>query len=259
MDVQQQVLDLASQSVTAAHSFIGEMRPPLSPPGRPQCALFLTIAEQYEAAVHLIVVGMPTHAAMHVRGMQEAFADLRLLGRHGDHVRRMRYNQLDGAKRMYKRMLDSDFLPDIHKIGPAEALRDMQREHAPLHEEFKKKRMTQIEAFCRAELTDLISSYTLFCSFAHNDLGALALRHQGETGMTHRSPPRLDDTFAFTYVAMSVLFRAALDLEKIVYLPEGRFDHHMSGLRRLLDQVTALSPYDDIEHGNQESRPKAAR
>nr|MBH1517797.1 hypothetical protein [Stenotrophomonas maltophilia] len=88
-----QTLALATEQLTAVNTLIGCMRPPLAPPGRPQCALFLTVAEQFEAAVRLAHAGLITHSAVHVRSMLEATADLHLLGQDSQHVERMRYKQ----------------------------------------------------------------------------------------------------------------------------------------------------------------------
>lgn len=106
----QRLIAIATRMIPATQALVEEMRAPLDPPGRPQCALFLSIAEQFEAAILLSQAGLTTHAGVHVRSMLEAQADVYQLATKGDHVRRMRYEQALGEKKLYDRMLATELL-----------------------------------------------------------------------------------------------------------------------------------------------------
>ncbi|WP_448132813.1 DUF5677 domain-containing protein [Stenotrophomonas rhizophila] len=243
------LLAVAAQQVDAALKFISEIPPPARPPGRPQCALFLTIAEQHEAAVRLLEVGLTTHAAVHIRGMLEALSDLCLLGISEDHVRRMRYDQVGGAKRLFERVIAVEGLPEPLRVQYQSQLSDLTQSYAPLHEEFRRNRLEQAEAFVRAGLQDLLPQYTMLCSFAHNDLTALAYRHQQGERMAHRSPPSYADTHAFVVMSSVALTRAAHQLQNVIRLPEGRYEHHMETIGKLLQKICELSPEEQAFSG----------
>jgi hypothetical protein len=263
MNQTRQLVDLAIQQVTAVTALIGEMRPPVASPGRLQCALFLSISEQHEATTLLTQAGLTTHAAIPLRSMLEALADLRLLGAGPSHVERMRYKQKHGEKKLYASILDAEELP-AHSGEMFDArLAECMVQYDPLHEKFGKRgnRRSQADDFIAAGLTDLIATYSMLCSFAHTDLAALAYRHQGEHGMTYRAPVPYDVTFMMLSVASYVLLTAAQTLEKIVYLPEGRFAHHFAILDRLQAQMMHLRPMlaGNFDVPEQECRPEAAQ
>lgn len=259
----QQLVALAIQQVTAVAAFIDEMQPPVASPGRLQCALFLSIGEQHEATTLLTQAGLTTHAAIPLRSMLESLADLRLLGVDARHVQRMRYKQAHGEKKLYASILDSKELPELTREMFDVRLAECMVQYAPLHDEFgkRKKKPSQADDFIAAGLSDLIATYSMLCSFAHTDLAALAYRHQGERGMTYRAPVPYDVTFMTLSVASYVLLTAALELEKIVYLPEGRFAHHVAILDRLQTEMMHLRPElaSNFCAPERESRPEAAQ
>ncbi|MER3053048.1 DUF5677 domain-containing protein [Xanthomonas hortorum] len=239
----QRLVGLATQQVYAMSAFIGEMRPPLSSPGRPQCALFLSLAEQHEATTLLTQAGLSTHAAINLRSMLEALADLHLLGLESDHVARMRYKLVKGEKSLYTPMLEAEDLPEGDRVMLQQRLAQCMEHYTPLHDKFgKKEKRSQAQDFIAAGLRDLIAPYGLLCSFAHNDLAALAFRHQGQQGMTHRAPALYDLAFMILSLASYVLLNAADAIKEVVYLPEGRFAHHYAILERLQAEIMLLRP-----------------
>lgn len=263
MNKTRQLVALAIQQVTAVAAFIGEMHPPATSPGRLQCALFMSIAEQQEATTLLAQAGLTTHAAVTLRSMLEALADLRLLGADAKHVERMRYKLKNGEKKLYASILEAEGLPTHSREMFDERLAECMVQYAPLHDEFGKgkKKRSQADDFIAAGLTDLIATYSMLCSFAHTDIAALAYRHQGEHGMTYRTPVPYEVTFMTLSMASYALLSAALALEKIVGLPEGRFAHHFAILDRLQAEMMHLRPKlpSNSYVPEQESRPEAAQ
>ena len=236
------LLAVAALHVEAALKFIAEIPTPATAPGRPQCALFLTIAEQHEAAVRLLQVDLTTHAAVHIRGMLEALADLCLLGISDDHVRRMRYDQVGGVKRLFERVVAMEELSESERSHYQVQLNQLTQTYEPLHEEFRRNRLEQADAFVRAGLKDLLPHYTMLCSFAHNDLTALAYRHQRGDRMTHRWPAPYADTHASVVMSSLAFMRAAQHLGHAIRMPDGRFEHHMETLDGLFQKMCELAP-----------------
>lgn len=237
---------------------VAEMRAPLDAPGRPQCALFLSIAEQFEATVLLAQAGLTTHAGVHVRSMLEALADVYQLASKSDHVRRMRYEQAHGEKKLYDRMLATDLLEPHDRAMLEARLAECLTRYQPLHEEFRRGKPSQADHFIAAGLPELIGPYTMLCSFTHSDLTALALRHQGERGMILRAPVAYGVLFLVLSLATYSLVHAARALEAVVYLPEGSYDLHMARLEALQDELMVLRPeLPEADQAN-ESRPEAA-
>lgn len=239
------LMDVAADHVKAVQQFIADVRVPPTAPGRPQCALFLTIAEQHEAAVRLLQVDLTSHAGVHIRGMFEALADQCLLGISEDHVRRMKYDQVAGAKRIFERVAAVDGLSDSQRADYKAQLDELTRTHAPLHEEFRVKKLNQAEAFAHAGLHDVLPYYTVLCSFAHNDLNALVYRHHRGDRMTHRTPASYADTHAFTVMSTLALMRAAEQIGRVVTMPDGRLEHHMAVLGGLFQKIMELAPQEE--------------
>ncbi|HGM5043370.1 hypothetical protein I5U56_05025 [Stenotrophomonas maltophilia] len=219
-----QTLALATEQLTAVNTLIGCMRPPLAPPGRPQCALFLTVAEQFEAAVRLAHAGLITHSAVHVRSMLEATADLHLLGQDSQHVERMRYKQARGEKRFYDQMLAYEGLPDGVRTMIDGRMADCLARYEPLHEEFGGTLPTQAASFKAAGMDFVIGLYTMLCGFSHNDLSALALRHQGDSTMMHRAEVPEAVASLILSLASTALMHATYPMNGIAWTPEGEFD-----------------------------------
>jgi hypothetical protein len=252
------LVSVALRVIPATHALVEEMRPPLGPPGRPQCALFLSIAEQFEAAILLAQSGLTTHAGVHVRSMLESLADVYQLAAKSDHVRRMQYEQAHGEKKLYDRMLATDLLQPHDRSMLEARLADCMTRYQPLHQEFRRGKPSQADHFIAAGLPELIGPYTILCSFTHSDLTALALRHQGERGMILRAPVAYDVLFLILSLATYSLVHAARALEAVVYLPEGSYDLHLARLESLQDELMVLRPKLPEAEQTNESRPEAA-
>lgn len=250
----QSVNALVTRQLYEVNTLVGKMRPPMGPPGRPQCAVFLTIAEQFESAVRLSQAGLVTHAAVHVRSMTEALADLYLLGLDPQHVDRMRHKKLHGEKSFYEESLKSQHLSDDAKKMITARLAQCLQEHGPLHAVFKAKRK-QADTFAAAGLEHLMVPYVLLCSYAHSDLAALAQRHQGEKGMTHRA--EVDDgiSYLILQLASATLMQATAPIKDIAKFPDGMFDKQFEAMHQIYTALVALRPGSDAKHQNEEGRP----
>lgn len=254
----QKVLAPASEQLHEVNALIITMRPPLGSPGRPQCALFLTIAEQFESVVRLAQANLLTHSAVHVRSMLEAAADLRLLGSDPEHIDRMKYDQAAGERRFYEQLLASDRLPDdVRQYVDARQPLCIER-YTPLHERFKRRKLSQADLFLLADMSYVIGYYTMLCSFSHNDLTALSLRHQGDRSMTHRATPPDSIAFLVMQLASTALMLATEQMRAIALFPEGEFELRFGAMNRAFAALLQLCPGDDDDSGNEESRPEAA-
>lgn len=248
MSLAQHALALSVRQVDAVTALIAEMRPPLDPPGRPQCALFLTIAEQFDATVCLARANLLTHGAVHVRSMIEATADLFMLGLRDNHVRRMQYEEAYGAKRFYERLLESHQLTAADREMIEANLAECVGRYTPLHEEFKKDKLYEVEKFTATELPEFIGIYSMLCSFVHNDLTALSLRHQRDTpGMIFRAP--LDDGISFLILqaAQHAMVRSVEYIGEIAWFPPGHFEQHRDTMHRLYRQLVDSRPLQRTE------------
>jgi hypothetical protein len=228
------VLDLAEQLLTAAQTLIGQMRPPRSAPGRPQCALFLTIVEQYESAVSLARIGLITHGAVHVRCMLEALVAMTLLGQESEYVDQMKYERLRGEKKVYENVLTNS--PDLTEAQRADLearLAICKAAFDPLHAKGFRPHVISKD-FGKAGFADLSASYALLCSFSHNDLTALAFRHQGDHGMTYRTAPPPDVVLTIMSVAIVSLVSATRPLAEIAKFPDGHFEHQFQAMDHIL-------------------------
>lgn len=226
-------LHIAAQLLTAAQSLIGRMKPPLTTPGRPRVALFLTIVEQFEAALVVARAGLVTHSAVHVRSMLEGLASMRLLEIDADHVDQMRYEKLKSEKKVYENVLTNLDLPAETRADLEARMSSCAPEFDALHSRGLRPRVISKD-FGRAGLSDFAAPYTMLCGFSHNDLSVLAFRHQGESGMTYRAETSTEVLISIMSVAVTVLVAAARPLADIAKFPEGHFEAHDFEMNQLL-------------------------
>lgn len=235
------LMELTRKQLRLAIALVGTMRPPMSPPGRPMCALFLTMVEQFEATARLMEVKLVTHAAVHVRGMLEALADFSALHQSATHLDVMIYKQLQGERRTYTRAIDSQMLsaPDLLAMKAKLAACDLRYEtqKGKLTREQRGAKMEDV--FKSAGLPELISMYTMLCSLAHNDLAALAMRHQGEQGMEMRMEVPLSLTIMVHTMAHYALISAVPVLNDIAKFRDGSFQTHVSAMTETHTQLLA--------------------
>lgn len=236
-------VELSKQQLSAARTLASEMLAPLHTPGRPQCVLFLTITEQLEAAVLLTEAGLATHAAVHVRSMLEALVDQRLLGKHERYADRMRFTLQKSEVKLHSQSLDVPELPEEQRAFYAAKLEAAQRSLADLEAKVPKpeRSVPMADKFKDADLGVLLSYYTMLCSFAHNDLAALAFRHQGDEGLKLRAPDDEGLAFLVLFVAHVAVVTATQAVGEAATLPEGRFDEIRTEMVDLQYRMMAIS------------------
>ncbi|WP_349656131.1 DUF5677 domain-containing protein [Xanthomonas sp. 10-10] len=227
MSKRKQIFKLSNRQLEAAVDMAGCMRPPLVAPGRPQCAIFLTMIEQFEAALRLAEVGLATHGASHARAMLESLATFRLLGHKPEQITQMQYEQLRGEKKLYETVLQFPELVGEERKHIELRLENCLVTYRDLHAR-NVRPSKLIENFEAAGIAALAAPYTMLCSFAHNDLAALALRHQGEAGMTLRAGDSDDVVFLVMSIVSYALLDSVAGIGKIALFPDGRFEQHYS-------------------------------
>lgn len=234
-----QTIQLTTHQLHMARAMAGDMRPPLSAPGRPRCALFLTMVEQFEAALLLARAGLASHGAAHVRGMLESLVAFRILKKGIEHIDQMRFEQLRGEKRLYERVLKLSELSDAHRADIESSLEACKAEYQPLFDRSVRPSRI-IDQFEIAGIAGLAAPYIMLCSFAHSDLAALALRHQGDHGMTLRAGDTDEIRFLVLSIAHFAIVDAAADLGSIAKFPEGAFEGHYQTMLQTYENLMGL-------------------
>lgn len=226
-------LDIAAELLRTAQSLIGRMRAPLTTPGRPRVALYLTIVEQFEAALLVARASLVTHSAVHVRSMLEALVSMRLLELDVGYVDQMRYEKLKSEKKVYENVLTNPELPTETRADLEARLSACVPEFEALRSRGLKPRVIS-QDFGRAGLADFSVPYTMLCGYSHNDLAVIAFRHQGNSGMTYRAPMAPEVLLSIMSVAVTVLVAATRPLADIAKFPEGHFEQHDFEMNHLL-------------------------
>ena len=217
------LLDYAEAIQSCAVEVISRLSPPLIPPGRPRVALYLTIAEQFDAAIRLGRCGAGTHSAVHVRSMVEALVSMNLLATDPRHVDRMRFEKVRGEKRLYESLLSNTDLPNGQRQNLEARLMTCKAEYDALFAKGQRPRPISGD-FGTTGLSQFAAPYTVLCGFSHNDLAVIALRHQGDHGMTYRAEVPQEVMHSIFSIGMAVMIAATGPLPDIAMFPEGHFE-----------------------------------
>ncbi len=218
------LLGTAESILKSAQELISKMRAPATTPERPRVALYLTITEQFEAAIRLGRVGMGTHGAVHVRSMLEALLSMNLLAQRPGFTDQMRFDKLKGEKKLYESLLTNPNIPAADRASVQTRLDVCKAEYDALFAQgLRPRRIT--EDFSPAGLADFIGPYTVLCGLSHNDLFALAARHQGDQVMTYKAVVDDDLMQSIYSVAMTVMVSATEPLATITrFTVDGHYD-----------------------------------
>lgn len=185
--------------------------------------LVLTIAEQFEATVLLANAHMCTHSATHTRSMIEALVTMKMLESDDDYVNQMRYEQLRGERRVYEGILADPNIPNQLKDTIKERYGICNSECEAFRAAgLKPKKIS--DDLGTAKLLHLVGPYSMLCAFSHNDLAALALRHQGEKNMVYKQDDSPDFVQSVIATALIVLMDATQQFGKIAKFPDDHFD-----------------------------------
>jgi hypothetical protein len=217
------IVNSALAILASLQKLIDHMQPPLSGAGRPRVALYLTIAEQFDAALTLAKVGAGTHSAVHVRSMLEALIAMNLLGIDSGYVNQMRFEKLRGEKKLYEGLLSNTGLTEQQRKPLTTKLVTCKAQYEELHAKgLRPKRIA--DDLTRAGLGDYAAPYAMLCGFSHNDVAILALRHQGDDGMQYRAPVDQHILQSIFSIAMSIMITATQPLSEIALFPDGHFE-----------------------------------
>ena len=228
----QNIIKSADSIIAGAHEIIDNLRPAKEGPSRLRVALFLTIAEQFEASVHLFRVKMVSHAAVHVRAMLEALIYMNLLEIKDGYIEQMLYKQLKSQKKVIETMLNSNYISHITDDDQL-AIKKSLAECTPKFEEKHQAgiRSKQIsEELLEAGLSEFIAPYLMLCGFSHNDINVLAMRHQGDDAMTYKAPIHEEISDSIFFISIRIIMQATEPLPRIALFPEGRFE---SGFQKM--------------------------
>jgi hypothetical protein len=181
--------------------------------------LFLTIAEQYGAVLHLIEGGFSSHAPIVVRSMLEGLASLCNLVNDSAYLDQMKF---DNARSDVILFTEYAAEPCIQDDKEAIAMLTAWKGQAqPLFDELKAKGFRKqdiTEKFKKAKMSENYVAYRVFCSFAHNQLTTLNARHGGKFELRYHEEAPSETTASVMTVAVSILCRAFETLAKFTDL-----------------------------------------
>lgn len=190
---------------------------------RIRVSLVLTIAEQCEATCLLASAGMSTHAATHARSMIEALVAIRMLESNREYVDQMRFERLRGELRVYKGIIADPDIPEELKESIRSRAEGCDTEIQSLRKQGLKPRKIS-DDLGASKLWQLVGPYSMLCSFSHNDLAALAYRHEGDSGMAYKQGESSEMVNAVVSIALLVLMIAIEQLGRVARFPDGHFE-----------------------------------
>jgi hypothetical protein len=218
-----QLLKTAEQILEGLRSLIICSRPPVASPCRLRVSLVLTIAEQFEATLRLANAHMSTHAATHVRSMIEALVAMKMLETSSTYVDQMRYEKLKGERRVYKGILADPHIPELLKLSIKE-MDDICLSECEVFRAANLKPKRISDDIGAAGLGHLVGPYSMLCAFSHNDLAALAFRHQSEGGMAYKRADSPEFVESIISTSLMVLMDATDQFGRLAKFPDNHFD-----------------------------------
>ncbi len=217
-----QLLIVADKILEDVGALIRQSRAPTGGVGRLQVSLILTISEQYEAVLRLAKAQMITHSASHARSMIEALVTMKMLEIDDSYVEKMRYENLRGEKRVYEGLFADPNAPDDVKAQLEERYNLCKAELGILHSAgYRPKKIS--DDFGTAQLWNFVGPYSILCAFSHNDLSALAHRHQGGAGMIFKKENSAGTVLAIVSSSVNVVMQATEQLGKVAKFTNENF------------------------------------
>ncbi|SHM80390.1 hypothetical protein SAMN05216593_103241 [Pseudomonas asturiensis] len=217
-----QLLKSAEQILEGLRSLIIRARPPLVSPDRLRVSLVLTIAEQFEAMLHLANAHMSTHAATHVRSMIEALVAMKMLETSNTYIDQMRYEKLKSERRVYKGIIADPHIPEQLKISIKE-MDDICHSECEVFRAAGLKPKKISDDIGAAGLGHLVGPYSMLCAFSHNDLAVLAFRHQNETNMVYKQADSPKFVESIISTSLMVLMDATDQFGRLAKFPDNHF------------------------------------
>lgn len=224
-----QLLDTSGQILSDLRSLIVRSRPPKGGGDRLRVALLLTITEQFEAMLRLANAHMSTHAATHVRSMIEALVAMKMLASDSGYIDQMQYEKARGEMRVYKGILADESIPEKVK-KPVQTLHDLRVAECKAFHAAGLKPKQISKDLGTAKLGHLVGPYAMLCGFSHNDLAAIAFRHQGEKSMVYKQEESPQFVQAIVSSALLVLMDATNQFGEIALFPDDHFNSVFSAM-----------------------------
>jgi len=175
--------------------------------------LFLTIAEQYSATLHLVRGGFSSHAPTMAKSMLEALVNLQLIVMDSSHADQMRYKDASENIRLFN---DYAKDPEVQQDKAIiQTLTEWKTQAEVVFNElrangFKKKNIE--DEFERAGLNNNYIAYRVYCATAHNQLTTLKARHAGVPILRYHEEAPAESTASLLTSIVSILGRAVQTL-----------------------------------------------
>lgn len=197
-------------------------RAPKGGADRLRASLFLTIAEQFEAALRLAEAQLVTHSTSHVRSMIEALVTMRMLESNRSYVEQMQYEKLRGEMRFYDGIFADPNIPEDLK-EPFKAKYEDCKFQCDIFRTsgIRPKRIS--EDLGSEKFLHLAGPYSMLCAFSHNDVAVLKFRHEGESGMVYKQADDPSLVTAIISAALMVLMDATEQFGRIAEFPGDHF------------------------------------
>ncbi len=147
---------------------------------------------------------------------------MNMLASDSSYVEKIAYERFRGEQRVYKGILGDPNIPDPMKVPIKERADACQLKidtfRAAGH---KPNKIT--DHFGSAGLSHLAGPYSMLCGFSHNDLAAMAFRHEGDKGMIYRKDDDPKFVKAIMTTAVQVIMAAVHQFGEIAKFPEDVF------------------------------------
>lgn len=198
---------------------------------RVAASLYLTIAEQFAATLHLIEGGFSSHAPIMVRSMLEGLAGLLNLAKTPSYLEQMRYDNARSDVILFDEYAaDSSMQNDEDAIATLKAWKE---KALPIRDELKAngyQKQDVIEKFRLAGILPSYVAYRVFCSFAHNQLTALISRHVGNFELRYHDQAPEAMTTSLLSVAVSIVCQAVNVLPNFTDLDEAELKNKLDDM-----------------------------
>ncbi|WP_071117081.1 DUF5677 domain-containing protein [Chromobacterium sphagni] len=200
---------------------------------RVAATLYLTIAEQFAATLHLIEGGFSSHASAMVRSMLEGHANLLNLIKDSAFVDQIRY---DNARADI--VLFTEYAADSEMQQDPDAQRKLAEWKAqadPIKVELEGKGYGKLDVYQRFKKANILSTYVayrVFCSFSHNQLTTLLARHAGKFELRYHAEAPKELIVGLLDIAVRILCQSVVTASRYTNLTEAE-------LKEVLDAADA--------------------
>jgi hypothetical protein len=220
----QPLLDCAEVILGCVDGLIDSVQGPITKAKQLRFAFFLTIAEQFGAALLLSRAGAGIHGATHVRSMIEATITMNLLGKEGDHVNHLLLKSRKSEAELYDKLKNIPSLNSTDREKIEQRLSECMCAIATL--KTKGAKSTHVtKNFETAGVSHLAAPYGFFCGFSHNDVSFVDRRHITDDGMVYRGPVDSQTLHQIILPALEIMVSATSAISEIGLFPPGLFEH----------------------------------